>query len=86
MHILLIGSEKDVAYASYYLVGTISSSSNDVQNYHTRVSQVLEKINGKWVIRGAHYSRFMGPLPGFCHARPFTITSVPLFVPALESG
>ena len=59
VHILLIGSEKDVAYASYYLVGTISNSSNDVQNYHTRVSQVLEKINGKWVIRGAHYSRFM---------------------------
>jgi hypothetical protein len=59
VHILLIGSEKDVAYASYYLVGTISSSSNDVQDYHTRVSQVLEKINDKWVIRGAHYSRYM---------------------------
>lgn len=59
IHILLIGSEKDVAYANYYLVGTISSSSNDLRNYHTRVSQVLEKINGKWVIRGAHYSPFM---------------------------
>ena len=59
VHILLIGSEKDVAYASYYLVGTIGSSSNDGQNYHTRVSQVLEKVYGKWVIRGAHYSRFM---------------------------
>ena len=41
------------------LPDTIGSSSNDVQNYHTRVSQVLEKIYGKWVIRGAHYSRFM---------------------------
>ena len=59
VHILLIGSEKDVAHASYYLVGTISSSSNEVQDYHTRVSQVLEKINDKWVIRGAHYSRYM---------------------------
>ena len=59
IHILLIGSEKDVAYASYYLIGTISGSSIDVQNYHTRVSQVLEKIDGKWVIRGAHYSPFM---------------------------
>jgi hypothetical protein len=30
------------------------------RDYRTRVSQVLEKVNGKWVIRGAHYSPLFG--------------------------
>ena len=59
LHVMLLGSEENVAYASYYLVGTVASSADGTQDYHTRVSQVFERIEGKWVIRGAHYSRFM---------------------------
>ena len=60
IHVMFLGSAKDVVYVSYYLVGTIVISSNDVQDYRTRVSQVLERIDVNWVIRGAHYSRLLG--------------------------
>ena len=57
----IVGSGKDVAHAVYYLVGTISRDSEPVNNnYRTRVSQVFEKIDGKWLLSGVHYSPLYG--------------------------
>jgi len=57
----IVGSGKDVAHAVYYLVGTISKDGEPVNNnYRTRVSQVYEKIDGKWLLSGAHYSALHG--------------------------
>ena len=57
----IVGSGKDVAHAVYYLVGTISRDGEPVNNsYRTRVSQVYEKIDGKWLLSGAHYSPLHG--------------------------
>ena len=56
-----MGSGQDVAHAVYYLVGTISKDGESViKNYRTRVSQVFEKIDGKWLLSGAHYSPLHG--------------------------
>ena len=60
IHVMFLGAAKDVVYVSYYLIGTIAISADDVQDYRTRVSQVLERKDAKWVIRGAHYSGLMG--------------------------
>ena len=60
IHVLILGSARDVAHVSYYLVGTIPMKGGESRDYRTRVSQVLEKVNGKWVIRGAHYSPLFG--------------------------
>ena len=57
----IMGSGQDVAHAVYYLVGTISRDGETViTNYRTRVSQVFEKIDGKWLLSGAHYSPLHG--------------------------
>ena len=57
----IMGSDQDVAHAVYYLVGTISRDGETViTNYRTRVSQVYEKIDGKWLLSGAHYSALHG--------------------------
>ena len=57
----IMGSDQDVAHAVYYLVGTISRDGETViTNYRTRVSQVFEKIDGKWLLSGAHYSPLHG--------------------------
>ena len=57
----IMGSGQDVAHAVYYLVGTISKDGESViKNYRTRVSQVFEKIEGKWLLSGAHFSPFYG--------------------------
>ena len=57
----IMGSGQDVAHAVYYLVGTISRDGETViTNYRTRVSQVFEKIDGKWLLSGGHYSPLHG--------------------------
>ncbi len=57
----IMGSGQDVAHAVYYLVGTISRDGETViTNYRTRVSQVYEKNDGKWLLSGAHYSALHG--------------------------
>jgi hypothetical protein len=56
-----LGGSKDVAFVTYYLVGTIiRPDGDDVANYRTRASNVFEKVDGKWVISGAHYSPLFG--------------------------
>ncbi len=72
MHVTvrIVGSGKDVAHAVYYLVGTISRDGEPANNnYRTRVSQVFEKIDGKWLLSGAHFSPLYGgsgvPLDAF---------------------
>jgi hypothetical protein len=68
IQVLFLGSDKDVAYVAYYLSGSVTLEDGTVvDNYRTRASEVLEKIDGQWVGRGAHYSKlFEGsprPLP-----------------------
>ena len=56
-----LGQEKDVAYVTYYLVGKIvREGKDDIANYRTRASNVMEKTDGKWVNSGAHYSPLFG--------------------------
>ena len=58
IQILFLGSGKDVAYVTYYLTGSITLEDGTVvDNYRTRASEVLEKVDGQWVGRGAHYSK-----------------------------
>ena len=53
----IIGAKKDVAYATYYLTGTIMEKGETVAaNYRTRVLQVFTKIGGKWLLCAAHFS------------------------------
>ena len=57
----IMGSGQDVAHAVYYLVGTILKDGESViRNYRTRVSQVFEKIDGKWLLNGDHYNPLYG--------------------------
>ncbi len=57
----IMGSGQDVAHAVYYLVGTISRDGETViTNYRTRASQVFEKVDGKWLLSGGHFSSLHG--------------------------
>lgn len=58
----IIGQNKDVAYANYYLVGTITGPNRKViaSNYRTRASDIFIKENGKWVTVSMHYSPLHG--------------------------
>ncbi len=57
VQVRFLGANKDVAYVTFYLSGRIVLGSGDViPNYRTRASQVMEKIGGKWLVSGAHYS------------------------------
>ncbi len=61
IEVRLLGSKKDVAHVSYYLSGTILvPGTAPITNYRTRVSQVWEKVGGKWVVAAAHYSPLFG--------------------------
>ena len=61
INVKFLGSKKDVAYVTYYLVGTIvREAKEDIANYRTRASNVMEKIDGKWVNSGSHYSALFG--------------------------
>ena len=58
IQILFLGSDKDVAYVAYYLSGSVTLEDGTVvDSYRTRASEILERINGQWVSRGAHYSK-----------------------------
>ncbi len=61
MTVRFVGSKKDVAYTSYYLVGNIMRGDKViVPNYRTRISQVSEKRGGKWVTVANHASPLFG--------------------------
>ena len=50
-----------VAVAHYYSEGSMQpKGSTPVNNYRTRVSQVLVKEGGKWKIRASHWSAMAG--------------------------
>ena len=57
INVEIYGSKKEIAYAVYYLAGTIDRDGNViVPNYRTRASALLKKENGKWYEVGSHYS------------------------------
>lgn len=61
IEVRFLGSKKDVAYVTYYLAGTIvRQGKEDIANYRTRASSVMEKIDGIWVTAGSHYSPLFG--------------------------
>ena len=61
INVMFLGSKKDVAYVSYYLVGNIMKDDKVVvANYRTRISQVSEKRGGKWIGVGNHASPLFG--------------------------
>ena len=61
INVKFLGSKKDVAYVTYYLVGTIvREGKDDIPNYRTRASNVMEKIDGKWVNSASHFSALFG--------------------------
>ena len=58
IQIVFLGSATDVAYVTYYLSGSITFKDGTlIDNYRTRASEVLEKTDGQWVSRGAHYRK-----------------------------
>ncbi len=61
VEVTFLGSRKDVAYVTFYLTGTIKlPDGNTIPNYRTRASWVMEKMEGSWVVSGAHYSPLFG--------------------------
>ena len=57
INVEIYGSKKDLAYALYYLSGTIERDGKVlVPNYRTRVSMLMKKEKGKWLTVGHHYS------------------------------
>ena len=61
INVRFLGANKDVAYVTYYLVGTIVRGEGaEVVSYRTTASAVMEKIDGKWVSSGQHYSPLFG--------------------------
>jgi hypothetical protein len=62
IEVSIVGKNKDVAYTSYYLVGSITGPGNKLiaSNYRTRASSTLIKNKGKWVAIGQHFSPLYG--------------------------
>jgi|TARA_B110000438_G_scaffold173484_1_gene165793 hypothetical protein len=61
IEVTIVGKSKDVAYANYYLVGTITGTNGLIaSNYRTRASGIYLKKNGNWVSYGQHFSPLMG--------------------------
>jgi uncharacterized protein DUF4440 len=60
INVRFLGSQKDVAYVTYYLVGTVVRGDGGCVSYRTRASSVMEKIDGEWVSAGQHYSPLFG--------------------------
>ena len=62
INVKIVGEKQDVAYAAYYLVGTILDADRKVivKNYRTRASQAWVKLDGKWVVIGGHFSPLYG--------------------------
>ena len=61
-NVQFLGSKKDVAYVTFYLIGNILDEDRNVivNNYRTRASNVFVKLNGNWVVVGSHYSPLHG--------------------------
>ncbi len=62
IEVTIVGKNKDVTYANYYLVGKITGPDGKVivENYRTRASQAFVKENGKWKSIGEHFSPLYG--------------------------
>ena len=61
INVKFLGQKKGVAYVTYYLIGKIvREGKDDIVNYRTRASNVMENKDGKWVNSGAHYSPLFG--------------------------
>ena len=62
IEVKIVGKSKDVAYANYYLVGTITGPNKKLiaSNYRTRASAIYLKKGGKWVSYGQHFSPLYG--------------------------
>ena len=61
INVKFLGSKKDVAYVSFYLLGNIMKGDKViVANYRTRISQVSEKRGGKWITVANHASPLYG--------------------------
>jgi hypothetical protein len=62
IEVKIVGKSKDVAYANYYLVGTITGPNKKLiaSNYRTRASAIYLKKSGKWVSYGQHFSPLYG--------------------------
>jgi len=60
IEVRFMGTAQDVAYVSYYLTGTVERGELLVTNYRTRVSNVFEKVNGRWRMSAGHYSPLFG--------------------------
>ena len=58
----IVGKNKDVAHANYYLVGTITGPDEKIiaKDYRTRALEVIVKKNNGWVIVSSHYSPLHG--------------------------
>ena len=61
INVRFLGGASDVAYASYYLSGTIMQDDKViVVDYRTRISQVFHKEGKNWVIVATHASPLFG--------------------------
>ena len=58
----IVGKNKDVAHANYYLVGTITGPDGKIiaKDYRTRALEVMVKEEDAWVTVSAHYSPLHG--------------------------
>ena len=57
INVEILGSEKNIAYAVYYLAGNIDRDGIViVPNYRTRASSLMKKESGQWYQIGAHFS------------------------------
>ncbi len=62
IEVTILGKSKDVAFANYYLVGTINGPDGKpiATNYRTRASGTMVEKGGKWIDIGQHYSPLYG--------------------------
>ena len=62
IEVTILGKSKDVAFANYYLVGTINGPDGRLiaTNYRTRASGTFLKKGSKWVSIGQHFSPLYG--------------------------
>ena len=61
VQVRFLGSNKDIAYVTFHLSGRITRPDGKaIENYRTRASQVWEKLDGKWVVSGSHFSPLFG--------------------------
>jgi hypothetical protein len=60
-HVTVTMLTKDIALATYYLVGSITPSEGEgITNYRTRASQIWVKEGSAWKIKHEHFSALFG--------------------------